>query len=162
MEVALARIDDRLIHGQVVTAWVRAIGRCDRIVICDDDTSRDDFLQSVLRQIAPPRLPVEVLSVEDTITRFRDGASDPSRVLLLSRGPEAMLALLESGVEFDHLNVGGIGAGPGRTTLHRNVAASDDELEALREIERRGVRVEVKMVPGDRGIALSDLEERGR
>lgn len=159
MEIALARIDDRLIHGQVVTAWVRAIGRCDKIVICDDQTSRDDFFQSVLRQIAPPGIPVVVRSVEETIADFQGGGSDRSRVLLLTRGPEAMLRLLEAGIELDHVNLGGMGSGPGRKTLHRNVAVSDDELEALRRIGSQGVRVEVKMVPGDRAIPLADLDK---
>lgn len=157
MDIAHARIDDRLIHGQVVTAWLQAIGRCDEILICDDKARRDQFLQSVLKMTAPPHMPLRVLSVDETIADFKSKSSDSRRVFLLTRGPSPMLRLLENGVRMKYLNLGGMGAGPGRTILHQNVSVSEDEFNMLRQIQSQGVKIELKMVPTDRGVDFANL-----
>ena len=163
MKVVLARIDDRFIHGQVVTAWLQTIGRCDEILICDDKVRKDPFLPQVFKMAAPPNIALRVLSVDETIADFQARTTDSRRVLLLTRGPEAMLRLLENGVPMDSLNVGGMGGAPGRRNLHRSVSVSDVELELLRQIQAKGVRVEIKMVPSDRGVDLASVGgARGR
>lgn len=149
MDIALARIDDRLIHGQIVTAWMGTIGQCDEILISDDKAATDSLLQSVLTMTKPPNIKLRVLTVEDTIQDFIDKVDDSRRVLLITRGPKAMLALLEGGVEFDYLNLGGMGAGPGRKRYKRNISLSDEELETLHKIKGMGVHIELKMVPSD-------------
>jgi mannose/fructose/N-acetylgalactosamine-specific phosphotransferase system component IIB len=106
IEIALARIDDRLIHGQVVTAWLPTLGRCDEILVCDDRAAGNPFVQQVLRMAAPPGQAVRVLSMDETIVDFRQKANDARRVLLLARGPETVLCLLEGGVSIYYLNVG--------------------------------------------------------
>lgn len=158
MDIAHARIDDRLIHGQVVTAWLNAIGKCDEILICDDKASKDQFLQQVLRMTAPPGMPIRVLSVDGTIADFTDKADDPRRVLLLTRGPGQMLKLLEGGVPIRYINLGGMGAGPGRRNLQKSVSVSEEDMEQFRQIMRKEVKVEIKMVPSDRGVDLASLD----
>ena len=135
MDIALARIDDRLIHGQVVTGWLQTLGKCSEILICDDKARKDQFLQQVLKMTAPPNMPVRVLSVDETIAEFQAKAADSRRVLLLTRGPGAMLKLIEGGVPMTSINLGGMGAGPGRATLHQNISASEDELNIFRQIQ---------------------------
>ena len=157
MEIAHARIDDRLIHGQVVTAWLQAIGRCNEILICDDKARKDQFLQSVLKMTAPPNMALRVLSIDETIADFKEKVNDPRRVLLLARGPAPMLRLIEGGVPMTFLNLGGMGAGPGRSILHQNISVSQDEFEILRQIQAKGVKIELKMVPTDRGVDFATL-----
>jgi mannose/fructose/N-acetylgalactosamine-specific phosphotransferase system component IIB len=154
MEIALARIDDRLIHGQVVTAWLGAIGQCNEIIVCDDKAAKDTLIQNVIAMTKPPNISVRVLSVEGTIQDFKDKAEDSRRVMLITRGASAMLQLLEGGVEFDYLNLGGSGAGPGRTRYKKNISLTDEELATLREIEAKGVKIEIKMVPTDQPVSL--------
>ncbi|MGH8632022.1 MAG: PTS system mannose/fructose/N-acetylgalactosamine-transporter subunit IIB [Burkholderiales bacterium] len=157
MDIALARIDDRLIHGQVVTAWLQTLGKCNEILICDDKARKDQFLQQVLKMTAPPNMALRVLSVDETIADFQAKAGDSRRVLLLTRGPEPMLRLLESGAPIAYVNLGGMGAGPGRKNLHRSVSLSAAEIDTLRQIQAKGVRIELKMVPGDRGVDFASL-----
>lgn len=157
MEIVLARIDDRMIHGQVMTAWARVLGKVDAIVICDDETAGDTFLQTVLRQLAPPKIRVEVYTLAESVEYLTSNADEPLQVLVLTRTPDAMLGLIDAGIELPKVNIGGMGIGPGRSTLHRNVAVSDDELATLREIQSRGLTVELQMVPNDKAIDLSKL-----
>ncbi len=157
MDIALARIDDRLIHGQVVTAWLQTLGKCNEILICDDKARKDQFLQNVLKMTAPPNMALRVLSVDETIADFQAKSGDSRHVLLLTRGPEPMLRLLESGVPISYVNLGGMGAGPGRKNLHKSISLSAAEIDTLRQIQAKGVRIEIKMVPSDRGVDFASL-----
>lgn len=159
MPIILVRVDDRLIHGQVVAVWLRALP-ADRILVIDDTTANDAFLREVLVLAAPPGVPVEVLGVADGAPRARELAASPERAYLLLRTPATALALRQAGVEFEALNVGGLGMKPGRRSIHRTIAASPEELEAMRRLEELGTHVELRIVPDDRPVAFRSIESR--
>lgn len=160
MSLALVRIDERLIHGQVVAVWLRALG-ADRIVIVDDATARDEFLREVLVLAAPPGVPVEVHGIEDGAKRCAELAVSTERTIVLLRSPRTALALRKAGVPFDVLNLGGLGAGPGRNRLHKTISVSADELRDLRALEALGTRVEIQIVADDRPIPLASIDKGG-
>jgi PTS system mannose-specific IIB component len=157
MTLKLVRVDDRLIHGQVVAIWLKAL-HAKRILIVDDRTARDEFLREVLMLAAPPGVPVEVLDLAAGIQRARELASDPEPVFVIMRSPITALRLREAGVDFPLLNVGGIGAGPGRKPLYRNISASPEELEAMRQLEAMGTRVELRIVENDRPVMFASVK----
>jgi len=157
MSLRLVRIDDRLIHGQVVAGWLRALG-AQRIVIVDDATAADEFLREVLSLAAPPGVPVEVLDLVGGAARCIDLAASQEPVIVLARSPRTVLALRQAGVPIEVVDLGGLGAGPGRRRLHRTISVSADELAELRELEQLGTRVEIRIVADDRPIALRSLD----
>lgn len=161
MGLKLVRVDDRLIHGQVVAVWLRAIG-ADRIVIVDDAVAGDGFLSDVLRMAAPPDVPVEVHDEASGIERTRALASSAEEAFVLVRSPLTALRLRRAGVPFDVLNVGGLGAAPGRHPLHRSIHASDEELAALRELETLGTHVELRLVADERPVPLRAVDRTPR
>ena len=157
MTLKLVRVDDRLIHGQVVAIWLKALG-AKRIVIVDDRTARDDFLREVLELAAPPGVPVEVHDVERGTQRVRDLAAAPEPIFVLMRSPLTAVRLREAGVEFPLLNVGGMGAGPGRKVLYRNISASPEEIAAMRRLEEMGTTVELRIVENDRPVMFATVK----
>jgi PTS system mannose-specific IIB component len=157
MSLRLVRIDDRLIHGQVVAVWLRALG-AQRIVIVDDATSRDEFLREVLTLAAPQGVPVEVHGVADGAVRLIELAATPEPVMVLARSPRSVLGLRLAGVPIDVVDLGGMGSGPGRKRLHKSISVSPDELRELREIEQLGTRVEVQIVIDDRPIPFRSID----
>ena len=159
MPLRLVRVDDRLIHGQVVAVWLRAVG-ADRIVIVDDKTAQNEFLREVLTLAAPQGTPVEVYGLTEGVARVAELASSPMSVFLLMRTPLTALRLRELGVQFDMLNVGGLGAGPGRRPLYKNISATDEELAALRKLEEMGTKVELRIVADDRGVPFASVDKR--
>jgi PTS system mannose-specific IIB component len=158
MTLTLVRVDDRLIHGQVVAIWLKALN-ARRIVIVDDRTARDEFLREVITLSAPPGVPVEVLDVESGTQRVLDLVADPEPVFVLVRTPIVALHLREAGVEFPLLNVGGLGAGPTRKPLYRNISASPDEMAAMRQLESMGTTVELRIVENDRPVAFRSVDK---
>ena len=129
-----------------------------RIVIVDDRTARDEFLREILELAAPPGVPVEVHEVEKGIERVRALVDDPEPVFVLMRSPVTAVRLREAGIEFPLLNVGGIGAGPGRKPLYRNISASPEEIEAMRQLEAMGTKVELRIVENDRPVMFSSVK----
>ena len=158
MALTLVRVDDRLVHGQVVAIWLKALG-AKRIVIVDDRTARDEFLREVIELAAPSGVPVELLDVAQGIERLRAVIGDADPTFVLMRSPVTALRLREAGIEFPVLNVGGIGAGPGRKKLYRNISASPEELDAMRQIERLGTSVELRIVAGDRPVSFASVDK---
>jgi D-glucosaminate PTS system EIIB component len=158
MGLRLVRVDDRLIHGQVVAIWLKTLG-ARRILIVDDRTAHDDFLREVLELAAPAGTDVEIHDLASGTSRVRDAAADQEPVFVLVRTPLTALRLREAGIEFPVLNVGGIAAGPTRKPLYRNISASADELEAMRQLERMGTRVELRIVESDRPVMFASIDK---
>lgn len=159
MSLRLVRIDDRLIHGQVVAVWLRALG-ADRIVIVDDATAADEFLREVLVLAAPHGTPVEVLGMSDGERRCAELAASAERAIVLVRTPRAALALRRSGVPIEVVNLGGMGAAPGRRRLYRSISASPEEVAELRELERLGTRVQIQIVADDKPVDFAAVDRK--
>jgi mannose/fructose/N-acetylgalactosamine-specific phosphotransferase system component IIB len=157
MSLRLVRIDDRLIHGQVVAGWLRALG-AKRIVIVDDATAHDEFLREVLTLAAPQGVPVEVCDVAAGATRCIELAATPEPVMVLVRSPRTVLSLRQAGVPIEVVDLGGMGAGPGRRRLHKTISVSPDEIREMRELEQLGTRVEIQIVADDRPIPFGSLD----
>jgi PTS system mannose-specific IIB component len=157
MSLRLVRIDDRLIHGQVVAVWLRALG-AKRIVIVDDATARDPFMSEVLTLAAPQGVPVEVHAVAEGAVRLIELARTTEPVMVLARLPRTILALRQAGVPIEVVDLGGMGSGPGRKRLHKTISVSPDELRELHEIEQLGTRVVIQIVADDRPIPLRQLD----
>lgn len=157
MTLRLVRVDDRLIHGQVVAVWLRAVG-ADRILIVDDTVAADAFLVDVLTLAAPAGVPVEVRGVAAGAARAQELAASTDRAFVLVKSPLTALALIRAGVPVGVLNLGGMGAAPGRRQLYRNISASDDERAALREIEASGTPVEIRIGADDRPVPFATVD----
>jgi PTS system mannose-specific IIB component len=176
-ELVLVRIDDRLIHGQVVVKWLRHLD-CNEVLIVDDEVWRDDDLKSVLGLATPRGIHMAVLSVDEAFRVIGGlhasddcpelensaaswvggvGATSGRRVLVLVKRPRTALALLESGLEFRELNVGGVAAREGATRVYRSISVTPEQLEILRRVSSRGVRVYFQTVPEERALELSEV-----
>jgi PTS system mannose-specific IIB component len=157
LSLRLVRIDDRLIHGQVVAVWLRALG-AKRIVIVDDETARDEFLREVLTLASPQGVPVEVCDLASGAVRCLELAGAPEPVMVLARSPRTILSLREAGVPIEVVDLGGMGAAPGRRRLHKTISASPDEIRDLRALEQLGTRVVIQIVADDRPIPFRSVD----
>lgn len=152
----LIRIDDRLIHGQVIAVWCKH-RPFSRIVIVDDEVAADPFMQEVMRLAAPPGLRVDVLSLEEATRRLPQDPHPRETTMVLLRSPQVALRLYEGGVRYTALNVGGLGSGPGRRPLFRHIAASEQEIAALKALADQGVDITFLTVPGEKARSFKEL-----
>lgn len=146
--VVFARIDDRLIHGQVMTAWIK---QCDanEVVIVDDELSKDTFLVMMMKSLIPAEIGLKVFNEEDAQS-YLVGDSGKEKILILVKAPKTILSLVENGVKLNYLNIGGMGMKSGRTKLFKNIAASDDEKIVFRQLVDKGLTVQIQVVPTEK------------
>ena len=155
MTLALHRIDDRLIHGQVVVGWGQPLD-VRFIVLVDDQVAASEWEQELYRMGVPPDMEVYFLSVANAITELPRFRADARQGILLTGDIDTMRRLVEAG-GITSINVGGIHHRTGRTQRLRYVFLNNDEETALREIATLGVSVSAQDVPGARPIPLDDI-----
>lgn len=147
--IVLARIDDRLIHGQVVTAWVKQTN-ANRIVIADDPLTKDNFMQRLLKAAAPPGISVDILTAVDAINFLKEAPTAGENIIILVKVPEVMEALIDGGVLLDKVILGGMGAKEGRSRFNKNVSASPKEVESIKRILGKGTAMFFQLVPAEK------------
>lgn len=154
------RIDYRLIHGQVITKWLKQCN-AKKIVIIDDKLSRDEFLSSVYRMAAPSGIKVEIVDVERARSEWESGSFfGGAPVLLLFKSVEMALASVEAGISFNELQVGGLENKPGRTIVHNQISLDAADAEKLSKIEQRGIRVYFQTIPGEEPESLEKVVKK--
>lgn len=147
MPISLVRIDDRLIHGQVATTWVN-VKSIEQILLINDKLATDPVQQKIVTLTAPAGIKVLIFSVDKFIEVAKTTEIKRRTMLILTTSTD-VLRLLEGGVAFDHLNVGGMRLWEGRTRYTKALSCTTEEEDAFRRIVAKGVEVEVQMVPND-------------
>ncbi|HEX8726111.1 MAG TPA: PTS sugar transporter subunit IIB [Gemmatimonadaceae bacterium] len=155
MTLVLCRIDDRLIHGQVVLGWGQPLD-VGFIVLVDDAVAGSDWERELYQMAVPPGTEVHFHSVSECPGALERYRTDPRPGILLTADVATMRALVEMGV-VPAVNVGGLHHRADRTQRLRYVFLSPDEERALREIEARGVPVTAQDLPSARPVPLEEV-----
>ncbi len=147
MKINLCRVDERLIHGQVMTAWVKKHW-IKKIILIDDELASDDFMKEVLSLSAPSGVKVEVRSVEDALQTINGSDSDES-TLLLFKEIKFAYELYKVGYDLKELNIGNVGSSPIRKAITNQVYLSEAEKDMCRQLNEKGVYVYIQKLPQD-------------
>jgi len=153
-EIVLTRIDDRLIHGQVMTAWVKKT-RANQILIIDDEVAKDDFMSEILKMSAPAGIDIVVKGQVDAVSFLKAHDKEKKRLIILVKAPATIAAIVEKGIEIDKLVVGGMGAKANRRVLYKNISASDEERTTFKKLIDRGIPVVIHIIPDQKETDLS-------
>jgi mannose/fructose/N-acetylgalactosamine-specific phosphotransferase system component IIB len=160
VSVVLFRVDERLIHGQVVIGWGARL-RPDRIVVVDDDLALSAWEQELYAMGVPDEIEAEFVAVDQAIERLPEWQSNEERVLVLTRDIATLARTARSDLlRGEEVNIGGIHHAPGRTRVLRYVFLSDEEREELKHLSERGIRITARDLPGARRVDLDDLVGR--
>ncbi|MDH6365402.1 mannose/fructose/N-acetylgalactosamine-specific phosphotransferase system component IIB [Enterococcus sp. PF1-24] len=154
--IIFARVDDRLIHGEVVTAWTPSLS-INHIIIVDDVVASDPFQKRILKALAPTKVRVDAFTVEEGIKELNKDYNEKERVLLLTKSPIAYAKLVKGGIKLPQVNLGGMGIRDERKPFIKNVACDEVEIEAIREIVNKGIHVFYQLVPEQRLIEITNL-----
>jgi PTS system mannose-specific IIB component len=150
--IVLTRIDDRLLHGQVVVSWIPNV-KANEVVIVDNEYAKDEFMQELIKNAAPENIKVNLLSVEKA-SDYLKGEDDGSRILILSRYIENIDELINLNVDIKCVNVGGLGNVKGRERYLNSIHLSSSELDILKGISKKNIAVEIKMLPNDKTVSV--------
>lgn len=159
MSVILARIDDRLVHGQVVEGWLRVV-KANYIVVVSDEVAKDKLQQTLLSIAIPKNIKIECLSIDDAVKRLLSGYLDKEQVLLLFSGPQDVLRLLKGGVKLESINVGGMHYVDGKKQISRTLSVNSDDIAVLKEISTLSIELEGRVLPNDERINIMEVLEK--
>ena len=147
-KISLVRLDSRLIHGQVITKWVK-IAKANRIIIVDDELARDDFMVMIYAAAAPKDVAVEIVSVEKAAQNWQENQMGEGRIMLLFKDVESCRRLAAKGVPIEKLQIGGLPSAPGRVTILRAVSMNQEDMDGLKELKNNGTEVYIHIIPED-------------
>ncbi|MDI6757202.1 MAG: PTS sugar transporter subunit IIB [Endomicrobiia bacterium] len=146
MTLALARIDDRLVHAQVIEGWLKAVG-ADTVVLVSDDVAADDIQKTMYSLTVPYGMPIECLSVAEAAKKLPAMMDSPSAVLLIMPSLSEAMALVGAGVKIKSLNVGGLHARSGKKFYTPTLSLDDKDIDVARRLEAAGVELETRVLP---------------
>jgi len=144
MGIVFVRIDDRLIHGQVATTWVRSFN-IEQIAVINDTLANDPIQTSVVKMAAPVGVNAVLLTKKDFVKAYKKGFK--KRTMLILTNPHDVLSLVEEGVRISSLNVGGMKFTYGKRRITESVFATKGDIEAFNRLVDHGVKIELQMVP---------------
>lgn len=155
MNITLARIDDRLIHGQVTTVWSK-VANAQRIIICNDDVYNDDVRRTLLRQAAPPGMKVNVVNIEKAVAVYHNPQYQDETVFYLFTNPQDVLTMVQQGVKIATLNIGGMAWRPGKKQLTKAVSLDAADSDAFQQLDKLGVKLDLRIVASDPSVNILD------
>jgi mannose/fructose/N-acetylgalactosamine-specific phosphotransferase system component IIB len=155
MPIVLFRIDERLIHGQVVIGWGHAL-RPDRYLVVDDELAESGWEQELYR-LGAGEAEVVFRSVRDARGLLGDWGALPQRTVVLTRDVSSMRRLAEGGEMGGRVvNFGGLHAGPGREKVLTYLHLSASDVEDMRALSGAGVKLQARDLPDAAGVDLTE------
>ena len=160
MPVLLARIDDRLIHGQVVVGWASDL-KADHIAVISDEVASNDMQKFLFRMATPTEINLSIMGIAEGAEKINKREFDESRAIILFRTPEDALKVAEAGGRLGEINIGGMHYSGTKTRLFDAVFVDTKDVEMLLKLYESGTDLEVRMVPNDqKKNALKAIEEK--
>lgn len=153
--ICFSRIDDRLIHGQVVTTWVN-LHKIEQIIVLNDKIANDQTQKNILAMAAPQGVKVKVFPIEK-FGKIIQKTPITRRTMLLFSTSEDVLKAVEAGVPIDELNVGGMRYQEGREKLSRALSVTPSEKLAFQQLLDKGIPIFIQMVPNDERVDLKEV-----
>ncbi|HEF0121746.1 TPA: PTS mannose transporter subunit IIAB [Citrobacter youngae] len=156
MQIGLARIDDRLIHGQVATRWTKETN-VTRIIVVSDEVAADTVRKTLLTQVAPPGVTAHVVDVAKMIRVYNNPKYAGERVMLLFTNPTDVERIVEGGVKITSVNIGGMAFRQGKTQVNNAISVDEKDIEAFKKLNERGIELEARKVSTDQKLKMMDL-----
>lgn len=156
MTIALARIDDRLIHGQVATRWTKETN-VKRIIVVSDEVAADTVRKTLLTQVAPPGVTAHVVDVAKAIRVYENPNYAKDRVMFLFTNPTDVLRLVEAGVKITSVNIGGMAFHQGKTQVNGAISVDEKDIVAFHKLNDLGIELEARKVSSDSPLKIMDM-----
>ncbi|MFY1068102.1 PTS system mannose/fructose/N-acetylgalactosamine-transporter subunit IIB [Enterococcus sp. AD013-P3] len=156
MSIVMTRIDNRLLHGIIVTQWAPMSG-ANRVMVIDDKVANDDIAKASMRLARPAGMAVSIITEETAIKNFNNGKYDREKVFVITKEPETILNLVKNGVDIQKLIIGGTVVKEGAKQLSPRAYASAENIESYQALLNAGVDIVTQFVPADKAQNVSTL-----
>ncbi|MCL2390624.1 MAG: PTS sugar transporter subunit IIB [Endomicrobia bacterium] len=159
MPIVLVRIDDRLVHGQIVQGWLKNI-KVDKIVVASDAVACDSMQQMLMSMAVPANVELEVGKVSDIAQAAVSGNYEKPKTMILTSNPKDVLYMIENGAPIKSVNVGGMHFVNGKRQLLCNLSVDDEDVKNLYKIYEKGIEIEGRVLPADERANIIPVIEK--
>jgi PTS system mannose-specific IIB component len=157
----LARIDTRLLHGQVATTWTKTV-KPDRIIVVSDNVAHDDLRKQMIENAAPPGTHANVVPIDKMIKVDKDPRFGDTHAIILFENPQDALRAIKGGVQIKQLNLGSIAHEIGKVVVTKSVAMGQQDVDDIEELMKMGITFDVRKVPSDSKEDIKGMLEKAK
>lgn len=149
IKYVLARIDSRLLHGQVATGWIPAM-HPDRVIVVSDRVAKDDMRKSMIREAAPAGVKAHTVPLAKMVEIANDSRFGNTHALLLFENPEDVLKAVKAGIDIKTINVGSMSYSVGDVNANNVLSMNQEDVDTFHELKKMGIKFDVRKVPNDK------------
>lgn len=161
-EYVLARIDSRLLHGQVATAWTKTV-QPTRIIVVSDAVAKDGLRKNLIQQAAPPGVKAHVVPIDHMIKIAKDDQHfGGQRAMLLFENPQDVLRAIEGGVPLKTINVGSMAHSIGKVQPNKVLAFNQEDIDTFKKLKQAGLDFDVRKVPNDSKGNMNEILKKAQ
>ena len=157
--IALARIDERLIHGQVYMYWTK-VCKSNTAVIIDDPVAKDSFLSNFIKKAAPKGMKCLIFNSEDAVKYLLEDPEPGEIIITLAKSPLYYEKLIEGGIPFEKIIIGNMAFRGKRKYLTKNAYVDEEEKECLKRMIAKGIDVTYQTIPIDPEFKIKDYIDK--
>ncbi len=161
IKYVLARIDSRLLHGQVATAWTKTV-KPTRIIVVSDGVAKDELRKNLIEQAAPPGVKANVVPVDKMIQVAKDPRFGNTKAMLLFETPQDALRAIEGGVDVKELNIGSMAHSVGKIAVSKVLSLGKDDVKTVEKLKAKGIQFDVRKVPNDSKENMDDIIKKAK
>ena len=161
IKFAGVRIDSRLLHGQVATAWTKQL-QPNRIIVVSDGVAHDNLRKTMIEQAAPPGVPANVVPISKMCEVVNDTRFGATKAFVIFENPEDLLACIEGGVDIKDVNIGSMAHSVGKVVVTNAIAMGKDDVETLQKLVDKGVKFTNRKVPSDSTDTIESLLSKAK
>ncbi|MCI8294202.1 MAG: PTS sugar transporter subunit IIB [Hespellia sp.] len=158
-EIALVRLDSRLIHGQVCTAWLNGT-QANRIIVVDDSTAKDKFLSQILLMAAPKGIKTEIMTSDTAAKEWKENQIGTGKILLLFKSVEMAHCAYFKGFDYPEIQIGGIGGGKNKKAVVGAISINESECKLLQELNDAGCNVYFQILPHNGKTSYQEVKNK--
>lgn len=159
IKYVLARIDSRLLHGQVATAWTKTV-QPTRIIVVSDDVAHDDLRKKLIMSAAPPGVHAHVVPINKMIEVAKDPRFGTTKAMLLFETPQDALRAIEGGVDIKELNIGSMAHSVGKVAVNKVLSLGKEDVQTFKKLKEKGITFDVRKVPTDSKEDMDTIIEK--
>jgi len=161
IKYVLARIDSRLLHGQVATSWTKST-QPDRIIVVSDGVAHDRLRKNMIIQAAPPGVKVNVVPIKKMIEVAKDPRFGATKAMVLFETPQDALKAIEGGVDIKTLNVGSMAHSEGKVAVNKVLSFNQNDVDTYEKLKKLGVKLYVRKVTNDSGENMDAILQKAK
>ena len=162
MAIEVVRIDDRLIHGQIVQGWLKVI-QVDKILLISDEVAEDKMQQILLSMAMPSDVKLVVKNVKDASYELLNDVYDKDKLMVLFSNPQDIVKVLDNGFKFKSINVGGMHFTHGKVQILKNLSVDKEDIISFMKLIENGIELEARILPSDeRYNIINDVNNQAK